>query len=123
MGRLSGLIAALVATALFLTGCSTIVGDEVGDDRLACEQLSSLTTPDNLSLELLDTAALASKIRSEAGSVAGKELAARIEQLASELEKNQIDTLALGPIASEIAIRCALAGVVFELPSLPSTLG
>jgi hypothetical protein len=107
---------------LLLTGCAQ-GNDEREADAQACEQLVSLTKPENLSLELLNPAKIASDLRSTAGTVAGQELGSQIESLATALEQDPIDTAALAPIATEIALRCTLVGVSFDLTALTALLG
>jgi len=116
------LVTLTLSSLFLLTGCA-IPGVDSESDAKACEQLVSLTQPENLSLELLDTAKIASDLRSTAGVEAGEELGAKIEELATALEQDPIDTAALAPIATEIALRCTLVGVSFDLTGLTALLG
>ncbi|CAB4634429.1 unannotated protein [freshwater metagenome] len=117
------LIAISLASVVLLTGCSSILGGDSEADVKACEQLVSLTSAENLNLDALDVANLASEIRSKASSVAGEDFAGRIEALAAELETDPINTAATATIAGEIALRCAVVGVTFDLSGVTSVLG
>lgn len=113
----------LLSSTLILTGCASIIGGDSEADAKACESLVSLTSTENLDLSLLDTANLASEIRTSAVPLAGADFATKIESLATELEKDPVDTGVIASIAAELALRCAVVGVNFDFGSVTSLLG
>lgn len=117
------LFAATAALVLLTSGCSALAGQDSEADAAACESLVSLTSPENLDLTLLDTANLAGKIRSTAAPLAGQDFSTKIEALAGELEKDPVDTVAIAPIAAELALRCAVVGVTFDFTNVTNVLG
>jgi hypothetical protein len=116
-------IALTLSSVFLLTGCASVFGGDAEADGLACEQLVSLTSTENLNLDLLDTANLAAEIRTKASAVAGAEFAPRIDALATELEKDPVSVAAVAPIAGEVALRCAVVGVNFDFTNLTNVLG
>ena len=116
-------LALVLASTLLLTGCASVLGGDSESDAKACQSLVSLTSPENLDLSLLDTANLASEIRTTAVPLAGADFAGKIESLATELENDPVDTGAIAPIAAELALRCAVVGVNFDFGSVTGLLG
>ena len=116
-------LALVLASTFLLTGCASVLGGDQEPDAKACESLVSLTSPDTLDLSLLDTANLANEIRTTAAPLAGADFAGKVESLATELEKDPIDTAAIAPIAAELALRCAVVGVSFDFGSVTGLLG
>ena len=104
---------ALALPAVFLlTGCSSILGEE--SDAAACEKLAGIVSTENLSLDTLNPAGIASSVRTEVSPIAEGTLATRIDALATALEGAEVDVAAAGAAASEIGVRCALSGVNFD---------
>ena len=117
------LLALTLSSVFLLTGCSALAGADGEADGKACQELVSLTSTENLNLELLDTANLANQIRSSAVPVAGADFGGKIDQLASALESDPIETATLTTAAAEVALRCAVVGVSFDFSSISQVLG
>jgi hypothetical protein len=106
------LIALSLASALLLTGCSSLLGDE--SDAAACEKLATVVSAENVSLETFMPTEVAATLRAEVSPIAAGTLATRVEDLATALEGSEVDVAAAGTAASEIGVRCALSGVNFD---------
>ena len=106
------LTALFVSAVVLLTGCSSILGDE--GDAAACEELAGVVSATNVSLGSLSPDAIAQTLRNQVKPLAGNVLAERIEALATALDAKQIDAAAASAAASEIGLRCTLAGVNFD---------
>lgn len=117
------LLSIAISSVFLLTGCSAIAGADAEADGKACQELVAITSTDNLSLDMLDTAAIANEIRSKASSVAGEDFGTKITALADALEADPIDAAAITPVATEIALRCAVVGVTFDFSSVTQLLG
>ena len=117
------LLALSLSSVFLLTGCASILGGDTEADGKACQELVSLTSSENLNLDLLDTATLASQIRSTAVPVAGADFGPKIENLATALEADPVDVAAITPVAAEITLRCAVVGVTFDFTSITNVLG
>jgi hypothetical protein len=106
------LIALSLASALLLTGCSSLLGDE--SDAAACEKLATVVSAENVSLETFMPTEVAATLRAEVSPIAAGTLATRVEDLATALGGSEVDVAAAGTAASEIGVRCALSGVNFD---------
>jgi hypothetical protein len=106
------LIALSIASALLLTGCSSLLGDE--SDAAACEKLATVVGAENVSLETFMPTEVAATLRAEVSPIAAGTLATRVEDLATALDGSEVDVAAAGTAASEIGVRCALSGVNFD---------
>lgn len=106
------LVALALSSVLVLTGCSSFLGDEA--DAAACRELAQVVSVTNVSLGSLSPEAIAKTLRAEVLPLAGEGLGPRIDALATALEGAEIDAAAAGAAASEIGVRCTLAGVNFD---------
>jgi hypothetical protein len=106
------LIALLFTSALLLTGCSSILGDE--SDAATCKKLATVVSAQNVSLDTFSPTEVAAKLRSEVSPIAAGTLADRIDALVTALEGAEVDVAGAGAAASEIGVRCALSGVNFD---------
>jgi hypothetical protein len=109
-----------LASVFLLTGCSSLVGDE--NDAAACEEIALVVSGTEVSLDTLNPAGIAQTLRSKVAPIAGEGLSARIDALATALESAEIDTAAAGAAASEIGVRCALSGVIFDFTGMGELL-
>lgn len=106
------LVALFFSSVFFLTGCSSFLGDEA--DAAACRELAQVVSVTNVSLGSLSPEAIAQTLRKEVEPLAGTGLGPLIDNLATALEGVEIDTAAASAAASEIGLRCTLAGVNFD---------
>jgi PBP1b-binding outer membrane lipoprotein LpoB len=117
-------LAVISAGTILLTGCSSLsLPDEA--DAPACEALSTALTT---KLETLpnggfDAAVLANSITNDVLPVAPEGFQANIQRVADALAADPISATEVASAASEIAIRCALAGVNLEFPNPQEFLG
>jgi hypothetical protein len=117
-------LAVISAGTILLTGCSSLsLPDEA--DAPACEAMSTALTT---KLETLpnggfDAVALSNSITSDVLSVAPEGFQANIQKVADALATDPISATDVAAAASEIAIRCALAGVNLEFPNPQEFLG
>jgi hypothetical protein len=109
-----------LSSVFLLTGCASLLGDE--NDAAACEQLALVVSGSNVSLDSLNPSAIATTLRTEIEPLAGESLAPRISALAGALEGAEVDTAAAGAAASEIGVRCALSGVMFDFTGIGGLL-
>lgn len=108
---------ALSLTSVFLlTGCSSVIGNE--NDAAACNELAAVVSIENANIDLLEPAAIGQQLRTQISPLAGETLAMRINELAQALEAPELDTAAAATAASEIGVRCALSGVMFDFTGL-----
>lgn len=106
------LVALFFSSVFFLTGCTSFLGDEA--DAAACRELAQVVSVTNVSLGSLSPEAIAQTLRKEVEPLAGEGLGPLIDNLATALEGVEIDTAAASAAASEIGLRCTLAGVNFD---------
>jgi outer membrane lipoprotein SlyB len=108
--------AAISLMVLSLSGCSSILGED--NDAAACQELAKIVSMENASIDSFSPAAIGQKLRTEIAPLAGVTLATRIEALATALEAPEVDSAAAGAAASEIGVRCALNGVMFDFTGI-----
>jgi hypothetical protein len=109
-------LALILSSTILLTGCSSILGED--NDAAACQELAKIVSMENASIDSFSPAALGQKLRTEIAPLAGVTLATRIEALATALEAPEVDSAAAGAAASEIGVRCALNGVMFDFTGI-----
>jgi post-segregation antitoxin (ccd killing protein) len=79
-------------------------------------------TVDSIKIEELSAQSLAQTLRTDVSAAAEEGLRGKVEQLAAELEKQELEPTAIVAIGSEIALRCALVGVSFDFSNLSQIL-
>lgn len=104
-----------LGSVFLLAGCASLVGDE--NDSAACEQLALAVSGTNVGVDI-NPSAIAATLRAEVEPLAGSGLAARVAALATALEAVEVDAAAAGAAASEIGVRCALTGVMFDFTGI-----
>ena len=109
-----------LASVFLLTGCGILAGDE--SDAAACEELALVVSATEVGLDTLNPQAIAETLRTKVEPLAGESLAPRIDALAAALEGAEVDTAAAGAAASEIGVRCALSGVMFDFTGIGQLL-
>jgi len=115
-------VVSLALILVFLTGCSSPNGDDAESDTQACQKLSELASLDSTTLDKLSPQSLAETLRTDVAALAGEGLQSKVEELASELEKESLEPTAIVAVGSEIALRCALVGVSFDFSNLGQLL-
>ena len=113
-------LALSLASVFLLTGCGVLAGEE--NDAAACEELSLSVSAAEVDLQTLNPVAIAETLRNKVQPLAGESLASLIGDLATSLEGAEIDTAAAGAAASEIGVRCALNGVMFDFTGIGQLL-
>ncbi len=117
-------LAVISAGTILLTGCSSLsLPDEA--DAPACEAMSTVLASklETLPSGGFDAVALSNSITSDVLSVAPEGFQANIQKVADALATDPISATDVAAAVSEIAIRCALAGVNLEFPNPQEFLG